>query len=111
MNSTQILAFFSGQTALPGVHEASSLAALLQSYGGWGLAAILMLVCAFLFRAYVDARNKNDGTLEAQVKASTTLVESQVKTAVELQNALENLTSALQAIERRLENVEKKGLR
>ena len=109
--TTLVRDFFPALTAQPGMLEAQSLAQFMQSYGGWGLAALLMLVCAFLFRAYVSARDKNDGTLEAQVKGSTSLVEAHTKSSVELQNALENLTNALQSIERRLENVEKKGAR
>lgn len=86
----------------------AGLAQLLQTYGAWGLVAILMVVCVFLFRKYVEARDKNDGTLQAQVKGATELVEECTKNSVEQKNALVNVTNAMLALERRLENVEKK---
>ena len=84
------------------------LAELLQTYGAWGVVAVLMGVVWFLFSRYAGARDKIDQTLEAQVKGQTALVEEQTKAQVELKNAIVALTSALQAVERRLENVEKK---
>lgn len=106
----QLLAILAAQPAGsdPVLAPITGLAQLLQTYGAWGLVAILMVVVYFLFRKYVDARDKNDGTLETQVKGQTELVEEQVKASVELKNAIVNLTEALRSIERRLENVEKK---
>lgn len=92
----------------PALGPVSGLAQLLQTYGAWGLVAILMVVAWFLFSRYAEARDKNDGTLEAQVKGTTELVEEHVKASIELKNALVNLTDALRSIERRFENVEKK---
>lgn len=89
--------------------DITGLAQLLQSYGPWGLVAVLMVTCGVLFRAYVVARDKNDTTLQAQVKGTTELVEEMTKAAVEQKNALTNLTSALQTFERRLENVERRS--
>lgn len=93
----------------------NGLAQMIQTYGGWGLSTILMAVIAFLFGALMKARDKNDVTLEAQVKAAelqvkgaTSLVEELTKTAVETRHSTMNMTDALRALERRLENVEKR---
>lgn len=86
----------------------TGLAQLLQTYGAWGIVSVLMGVVWFLFRRYAEARDKNDQTLEAQVKASIALVEEQTASAIQLKNAIESLTNAVKAMERRLENVEKK---
>jgi membrane protein implicated in regulation of membrane protease activity len=92
----------------PDISPVSGLASLLQTYGAWGLVAVLMVVIWFLFNKYQAARDKNDTTLEAQVRGSTGLVEESVKASVELKNSLDRTTEALKAVERRLENVEDK---
>ena len=92
----------------PVVAPIAGLAQLLQTYGAWGLVAVLMFVVWFLFRKYVEARDKNENTLQAQVKGATDMAEEVTKASVEQKNALVNTTDALKAMERRLENVEKK---
>jgi ABC-type anion transport system duplicated permease subunit len=91
------------------VADTSGLAQILESYGPWGLVAVLMVTCGALFRAYVVARDKNDTTLQAQVKGTTELVEEMTRAAVEQKNALMQLTGALSTFERRLENVERRS--
>jgi len=83
------------------------MAQTMQSYGGWGLSAILMGVCGLLFRALMSARDKNDTTLEVQVRGAIDMVEASTTAHVELRHALDKVGEALKAIERRLENVEK----
>lgn len=84
------------------------LAATLQSYGGWGLSAILMSVIVYLFFALQRARDSKEGTLEAQVKSATQIIEETTKSSVQLNGALINLTDAMKSMDRRLENVEDK---
>lgn len=93
----------------------TSIAQLIQAYGGWGLAALMMVVCAFLFTKFVEARDKIDVALQAQivqaqaqVKGSTDLVEELTKASVDHTHALTNVSEALKTVERRLENVEKR---
>lgn len=112
---TQLALLLAAQHPEPELGPVTGLAHLLQTYGGWGLAALMMTVSAFLFKKYVDARDKNDAALrqqitdaQAQVKGATELVEECTKASVQQTNALHNVNDAMRAIERRLENVEKK---
>lgn len=89
------------------IDPVSGLAQTLQSYGAWGLSAILMLSCAYLFKKYVEARDKNEATLTAQVQGAVQLVEEATTAAVEQRKALDDVAKALTALERRLEYVEK----
>lgn len=91
-----------------GLAPATGLAGLLQTYGPWGLVSILMLTVWYLFTKLQAARDRNDGILEAQVRAATALVEESVKASVEQRNALDKIADALKAVERRLESVENK---
>lgn len=112
--AAHLVAVLAAQPA-PELGPISGLAQLLNTYGAWGVVAILLVAVFFLFKRLEAARDSKDGTLEQQVKAQTALAEEQLKAAVEqtkaaveLKNALVNHTNTLQAFERRLENVEKK---
>jgi len=90
------------------VEPVTTLAQTLQTYGAWGIVAVLLVALAYLWRAYVAARDKRDAENMEQVKAAFAMVEECTKTAVEQRNASVATAEALKEIGRRLENVEDK---
>jgi hypothetical protein len=99
----QVLSLLSGQ-----LEPVTTLAQTLQTYGAWGLSAILMVALYFTARSYVTARDKRDTENQEQIKAAFSMVEECAKTAVEQKNATVLAADALRELARRLENVEKK---
>ena len=84
------------------------LANVLQTYGGWGVAAVLCFVVYRLWSAYEVVRNKNEDILKTQSTNAIALVEEMTKAVVEHKSALERVAGTLGDFARRLENVEKK---
>jgi hypothetical protein len=90
------------------VEPISGLAHVLQSYGPWALVAVAMVALYYQWRAYVDVRDKHESFLKEQAKSTVTLVEEMTTASVEHRVAIDKVVGALQSMERRLENVEKK---
>jgi hypothetical protein len=86
----------------------AELAQTLQTYGAWGLCAVLMVALVVQWRSYVAVRDRYEEIAQQQVKGAIELVEECTKAGVEQKNALVSVTKALEALERRLENVEKR---
>lgn len=84
------------------------VAHMLQTYGPWGFVVVLLGAVGRLWVAYIHSRDKNEATLQEQVKSAIGFVTETTTASVELRAALEQVLAALQAIERRLENVEKR---
>jgi hypothetical protein len=86
----------------------TGIANLLQTYGAWGLVSILLVVIYYQWKAYVAVRDKNEGSFTEQAKSTIALVEEGTTASVEHRNAIDRVAVALIALERRMENVEKK---
>lgn len=80
----------------------------LQQYGGWGISIILGGVVVALAKAYVKARDSEIATLNMQNKELIALTVKTTETNLDLKNALQAVASAMQSMDRRLEDVERK---
>lgn len=81
---------------------------LLQQYGGWGVSVILGGTVIALAKAYKAARDNETVTLKDQNKELIALTVETNKSTSELKNALTSVASAMQGMDRRLEDVERK---
>ncbi len=90
------------------VEAASGLAQILQTYGAWGLVAILMIALVLKDRQLLERVEKSDNEHQVQLKGTIDLVEEVTTASVNHTNAIEKVSAALAALDRRLENVEKK---
>ena len=84
----------------PPYTEVGSLAHDLQTYGGWGVAALLAIALIFLIRYVV----KNDGK---HANLAIELVKESTRASVETTHAVNNSTKALETLSHRLETLER----
>lgn len=90
------------------VEAATGLAQLLQTYGAWGLVAVLLLALVYKDRQLLERVEKSDSEHQLQLKGTIDLVEEVTKATVNHSNAIDKVSAALSSLDRRLENVEKK---
>lgn len=80
---------------------------LLQAYGGWGVAVILGGTVIALAKAYKLARDNETSTVKEQNRELIALTVKSTEANLELKTALTSVASAMQSMERRLEDVER----
>ncbi len=86
----------------------ASTVQMLSQYGGWGISVVLGGTVAALAKAYKTARDNETTALKEQAKELISLTVETNKTNLELKNALTSVASAMQSMDRRLEDVERK---
>lgn len=79
----------------------------LRDGGPWAIVVALAIVCIYLWRAYVKARDTHETKIEAVHLKVISMVEKNIENNTALRSSLEASGDAQHNIERRLENVEK----
>jgi hypothetical protein len=80
----------------------------LQTYGAWSLVVVLGGTVATLAKAYKTARDHETKMLKEQNKELTDLAVKSNEAINQLNNTLQGVASAMQGMDRRLEDVERK---
>jgi hypothetical protein len=92
----------------PAPEAAPSIVSMLSEYGGWGVSVVLGGTVIALAKAYKSARDGEIGMLKENNKELIGLTVETNKANQELKTALVGVASAMESMDRRLENVERK---
>lgn len=84
-----------------------ALTTLLRDGGPWALLALALMALAYIARSYVKARDARDELSDKIMKQLTDLTERAVEAFTLQKTSNYQVSQALQALDRRLENVER----
>ena len=80
----------------------------LNTYGPWAVVVVLFGAISWLAKAYINARDANETSLTTNNRELTSLVKQQIEINTELKATMQNVGKALESIDKRVEDVEKK---
>ena len=82
--------------------SATELSTLLQSAGGWGLSAILMVVIVFLVKHILKLSDDKDRRATEQNQQMLSMIEKKIETDIKHEQAFNNLAEMIEKLTDRL---------
>lgn len=89
---------FFASTAYGQADTARTLSEVLQTSGGWGLSAILMVVIWFLVRDNLKQRDARTNQMQVQYNALMEMLEKRIEADVKHEQAFRQLTEFVQKV-------------